>query len=86
MRTLGFFITLQKEGNLQILFGALKMKKGGKSVPFQSFLVRKRHFQKIFSDQGEATIAEVFRTVQCFPRFIEEDEAEDLQSRSQGGG
>eukprot|EP00253_Pinus_taeda_P003035 PITA_03035 len=38
----------------------------------------KRHFQNIFADQGEATIAEVFSTVQSFPRFIEEDEAEDL--------
>eukprot|EP00253_Pinus_taeda_P030676 PITA_30676 len=38
----------------------------------------KRHFQNIFADQGEATIAEVFRAVQRFPRFIEEDEAEDL--------
>eukprot|EP00253_Pinus_taeda_P005268 PITA_05268 len=38
----------------------------------------KRHFQNIFTDQREATIAEVFRTVHCFPRFIEEDEAEDL--------
>eukprot|EP00253_Pinus_taeda_P008879 PITA_08879 len=38
----------------------------------------KRHFQNIFADQGEATIAEVFRTVQSFPRFVEEDEAEDL--------
>eukprot|EP00253_Pinus_taeda_P033725 PITA_33725 len=38
----------------------------------------KRHFQNIFADQGEATIAEVFRIVQSFPRFVEEDEAEDL--------
>eukprot|EP00253_Pinus_taeda_P018287 PITA_18287 len=38
----------------------------------------KRHFQNIFTDQGEATIAEVFSTVQSFPGFIEEDEAKDL--------
>eukprot|EP00253_Pinus_taeda_P030772 PITA_30772 len=37
-----------------------------------------RHFQRIFSDSGEATIAEVMRTAQCFPRFIEEDEATEL--------
>eukprot|EP00253_Pinus_taeda_P019692 PITA_19692 len=37
-----------------------------------------RHFQEIFFDPGEATIAEVIRTKQCFPRFIEEDEAEEL--------
>ena len=35
----------------------------------------KRHFQNIFTDQREATIAEVFRTVHSFPRFVEEDEA-----------
>eukprot|EP00253_Pinus_taeda_P025512 PITA_25512 len=38
----------------------------------------KRHFQNIFTDQREATITEVFKTVQSFPRFVEEDEAEDL--------
>eukprot|EP00253_Pinus_taeda_P034852 PITA_34852 len=38
----------------------------------------KRHFQNIFADQGETTIAELFRTVQSFPRFVEEDEVEDL--------
>eukprot|EP00253_Pinus_taeda_P023068 PITA_23068 len=38
-----------------------------------------RHFQEIFSDPGEATIAEVIRTTQCIPRFIEEDEAEELK-------
>lgn len=37
-----------------------------------------RHFQRIFSDPGEATIAEVMRTAQCFPRFVEEEEADEL--------
>eukprot|EP00253_Pinus_taeda_P016622 PITA_16622 len=37
-----------------------------------------RHFQRIFSDPGEATIAEVMRTTQCFPSFLEEDEADEL--------
>ena len=37
-----------------------------------------RHFQKIFSDPGEDTIAEAMRIAQCFPRFIEGDEAEDI--------
>eukprot|EP00253_Pinus_taeda_P025385 PITA_25385 len=37
-----------------------------------------RHFQRIFADPGEATIAEVLRTAQCFPRFLEEDEATDI--------
>eukprot|EP00253_Pinus_taeda_P035654 PITA_35654 len=39
-----------------------------------------RHFQRIFSDSGEATIAEVMRTTQCFPRLIEEDEADELSA------
>eukprot|EP00253_Pinus_taeda_P035564 PITA_35564 len=38
----------------------------------------KRHFERVFSDPGEATIAQVLRTAQCFPRFVEEEEAEDL--------
>eukprot|EP00253_Pinus_taeda_P013921 PITA_13921 len=38
----------------------------------------RRHFQRIFSDSGEATIAEVMRTAQCFPSFIEEGEANEL--------
>eukprot|EP00253_Pinus_taeda_P033955 PITA_33955 len=37
-----------------------------------------RHFQKIFSDNGESTIAEIIKTAQCFPRFIEEGMNEDL--------
>eukprot|EP00253_Pinus_taeda_P004076 PITA_04076 len=37
-----------------------------------------RHFQRIFSDPGGATIAEVMSTAQSFPRFIEENEAEEL--------
>eukprot|EP00253_Pinus_taeda_P036521 PITA_36521 len=37
-----------------------------------------RHVQKLFVDPGETTIAEVIRTAQCFPKFLEEDEAEDL--------
>eukprot|EP00253_Pinus_taeda_P010417 PITA_10417 len=38
----------------------------------------KRHFERIFADSGEASIAQVLRTAQCFPRFVEEEEAEDL--------
>eukprot|EP00253_Pinus_taeda_P034952 PITA_34952 len=37
-----------------------------------------RHFQRIFSDSGGATIAEVMRAAQCFPSFLEEDEATEL--------
>eukprot|EP00253_Pinus_taeda_P009579 PITA_09579 len=37
-----------------------------------------RHFQRIFSDSGEATIAEVMRTAQCFPDFFEEGEVDEL--------
>eukprot|EP00253_Pinus_taeda_P008342 PITA_08342 len=39
-----------------------------------------RHFQRLFSDSGAATIAEVIRTAQCFPRFVEEGEAEELSN------
>eukprot|EP00253_Pinus_taeda_P011302 PITA_11302 len=37
-----------------------------------------RHFQNIFSDTGETTIAEIIRTAQCFPRFIEEGMDDEL--------
>lgn len=38
----------------------------------------KRHFHNLYSEQREATIVEVLNTVQCFPRFIEEEDSEDL--------
>ena len=38
----------------------------------------RNHFQKLFSDQGESTLAEVIRTAQCFPRYVEVEEAESL--------
>eukprot|EP00253_Pinus_taeda_P017096 PITA_17096 len=39
-----------------------------------------RHFQRLFSDSGLSTIAEVIRTAQCFPRFVKEGEAEELSN------
>eukprot|EP00253_Pinus_taeda_P034625 PITA_34625 len=48
-----------------------------KSFPDLSSLGQ-RHFQRIFSDPGGTTIAEIIRTAQCFPRFIEEDMNDDL--------
>eukprot|EP00253_Pinus_taeda_P028824 PITA_28824 len=39
----------------------------------------RNYFQKLFSEQGEITLAEVINTAQCFPRYVEEDEAEGLQ-------
>eukprot|EP00253_Pinus_taeda_P007836 PITA_07836 len=38
----------------------------------------KAHFQNLFTSQGGITLAEVIRIAQCFPRFIEEDEAGSL--------
>jgi len=37
-----------------------------------------RHFQRIFSDPEVATLGEIIRTAQCFPRFVEEEEADEL--------
>eukprot|EP00253_Pinus_taeda_P001601 PITA_01601 len=38
------------------------------------------HFQNQFADQGEVTIAEVIRRAQCFPRFVDEEEAKEVMS------
>jgi len=38
------------------------------------------HFQNLFADQGEIIIVEVIKTVQCFPRYVEEEEVKDLMS------
>eukprot|EP00253_Pinus_taeda_P029580 PITA_29580 len=45
---------------------------------FELSVLGTRNFQKIFSDNGEPTIAEIIKTAQCFPRFIEEGMNEDL--------
>eukprot|EP00253_Pinus_taeda_P029977 PITA_29977 len=58
---------------------SLKDEEGRVVKSFSDLLgLGQRHFQRIFSDTGEATIAEVIRTAQCFPRFVEEDEADEL--------
>ena len=58
---------------------ALKNEEGREVQNFQSLSdLGQSHFQKLFADPGATTIAEVIRTAQCFPRFLEEDEAEDL--------
>eukprot|EP00253_Pinus_taeda_P029860 PITA_29860 len=38
----------------------------------------KAHFQNLFTAQGGITLAEIIRTAQCFPRFVEEEEAGSL--------
>eukprot|EP00253_Pinus_taeda_P003725 PITA_03725 len=38
----------------------------------------KTHFQNLFTAQGGITLAEIIRTAQCFPRFVEEEEAGSL--------
>eukprot|EP00253_Pinus_taeda_P030442 PITA_30442 len=38
----------------------------------------KSHFQSLFADPGGTSIAEIIRTAQAFPRFVEEEEAENL--------
>eukprot|EP00253_Pinus_taeda_P027771 PITA_27771 len=35
----------------------------------------KAHFQNLFTAQGGITLAEIIRIAQCFPRFVEEEEA-----------
>eukprot|EP00253_Pinus_taeda_P008825 PITA_08825 len=58
---------------------SLKNEEGRQVNTFSDLSVLgQRHFQRIFTDPGEVNIAEVLRTAQCFPRFLEEDEATDL--------
>eukprot|EP00253_Pinus_taeda_P014847 PITA_14847 len=38
----------------------------------------KAHFQNLFTAQGGITLAEIIRIAQCFPRFVEEEEAGSL--------
>lgn len=37
-----------------------------------------RHFQSLFSNPGGISLAEIIRTAQAFPRFVEEEDVEDL--------
>lgn len=58
----------------------LKDEEGREANTFESLsYMGRNHFQKLFSEQGETTLAEVIKTAQCFPRYVEEDEAEGLQ-------
>eukprot|EP00253_Pinus_taeda_P025838 PITA_25838 len=66
----------RKSGNT---IWSLKDEEGSEVSSFTELAsLGKRHFERIFADSGEASIAQVLRTAQCFPRFVEEEEAEDL--------
>eukprot|EP00253_Pinus_taeda_P019430 PITA_19430 len=57
----------------------LKNEEGREVQTFHSLSeLGQRHFQKLFANPGETTISKVIRTAQCFPKFLEEDEAKDL--------
>eukprot|EP00253_Pinus_taeda_P018177 PITA_18177 len=59
----------------------LKNEEGEEANTFEELSVLGRnHFQNLFADQGEITIAEVIRTAQCFPRYVEEEEAKSLMN------
>lgn len=57
----------------------LKDEEGREANSFETLShMGRSHFQKLFTDQGEVTLAKVIRTTQCFPHYVEEDEAEEL--------
>lgn len=58
----------------------LKDKDGREANTFESLsFMGRNHFQNLFSKQGEITLVEVIKTAQCFPCYVEEDEAKGLQ-------
>jgi len=57
----------------------LKIDEGREAKTFESLsALGQSHFQSLFADQGEATIVEVIKTTQCFHRYVEEEEAEQV--------
>eukprot|EP00253_Pinus_taeda_P006943 PITA_06943 len=57
----------------------LKNDEGREANTFESLLnLGRNHFQNLFADQGEITIAEVIKTAQCFPWYVEEEEADSI--------
>jgi len=70
---------MPKVGRTRIPSGSQKDEEGREANTFESLsLMGRSHFQKLFTDQGEVTLAEVIRTT-CFPCYVEEEEAEDLR-------
>eukprot|EP00253_Pinus_taeda_P033361 PITA_33361 len=57
----------------------LKDQNGREASSFEDLSrMGKAHFQNLFTAQGGITLAEIIRTTQCFPRFVEEEEAGSL--------
>eukprot|EP00253_Pinus_taeda_P002268 PITA_02268 len=57
----------------------LKDPEGREASSFEALSnMGKNHFKSLFSDPGGVSLAEIIRTAQYFPRFVEGEEAEDL--------
>eukprot|EP00253_Pinus_taeda_P033136 PITA_33136 len=60
---------------------SLKNGEGREAKTFEALsALGQSHFQNQYADHGEATIAEVIRIAQCFPRFVDEEEAEEAMT------
>eukprot|EP00253_Pinus_taeda_P019465 PITA_19465 len=58
---------------------SLKTKDGREAKTFEALsALGVNHFQSLFKDLGEITIAEVIQIAQCFYRYVEEEEADQL--------
>lgn len=58
---------------------SLKSENGREAKTFEALsTLGVNHFQSLFKDPGEITIAEVIQTAQCFHRYVEEEEADHL--------
>eukprot|EP00253_Pinus_taeda_P028145 PITA_28145 len=58
---------------------SLKAEDGREAKTFEALSsLGVKHFQSLFKNQGEITLAEVIQTAQCFHRYVEEEEADHL--------
>eukprot|EP00253_Pinus_taeda_P027005 PITA_27005 len=77
-----FFHNYAKGRKIMNTMWKLKNEEGREANTFESLSCMGRsHFQNLFTNQGEKTLAEVIKTAQCFPGYVEEEEAESLMGK-----
>lgn len=75
-----FFHNFAKGRRTMNTIWKLKDEEGREANSFKSLSsMGRNHFQSLFSEEREPTLAKVMRTAQSFPRYVEEEEVEGLQ-------